>query len=1025
MRFQTTILPPVAAVIIAIAATVSGRQVKAQGTPGVSSQALAQISALNADKASRTPVQRKISSRLLYAARIARGEAIAQGVPTLQINLPDVNDRGAVIDVRAVVSQPLLDELVRLGAELLDVSARYENIRLRVPLAQIEAIASLPQVVFVQPKQEAKTSRISAPLRSAGTTTAGDSIRTLHERKQSDRAALIASVKSALNQDGPITNIGSRISEGDAKHRADAARAIFGTSGSGVKVGVLSDGVNGLATAQASGDLGPVTVLPGQAGSGAEGTAMLEIIHDIAPNAQLFFATGIGSMASFAQNIRDLRTAGCHIIVDDIGYFVETPFQDGQLGASQTNGGIVIQAVKDVTASGALFFSAAGNDGNKNDGTSGTWEGDFINAGGNLHNFGGQNFDVVTSPGSGYPIALFWSDPLGASSNDYDLYRFNSTGTTMLDLSTDVQNGTQDPFEMMNSGSVGDLIVIAKFSGASRFLHLATNGARLSISTAGETHGHAATSAPNSFGVAATSAQVSGLNPFNPGHVVETFSSDGPRRIFFQASGAAITPGNFTSTGGQILLKPDVTAADRVSVTGAGGFPSVFAGTSAAAPHAAAIAALVLSKNLVLTAAQVRTALLASVIDIEAPGVDRDSGAGILMADTAVALVPGPPPSITMHPADQIIRLGQTATFTIAATGATSHQWQTSSNGGASWTNLSNAPPFGGVLTPTLTITNVGLGFNGTLYRCVASNAYGSATSQAALLRLLIAPNRTDFDKDGKVDLAVFRPSSSTWYIKQSSSGYSTFATYQWGLSTDVPVPGDYDGDAKPDIAVYRPSSGTWYVLLSSTTYTTFIAEQWGLSTDIPLTGDYDGDGKCDLGLYRPSAGLWYIKLSSTNYATFKMMQWGLATDQPVPGDYDGDAIADVAIYRPSSGSWYVLLSSTNYTTFIVRQWGLSTDVTATADFDGDGKTDLGVFRPSNGTWYVMLSGNNYTTVLITQWGANGDIVVPGDYDNDNRADFAVFRPSSGTWYVLLSASSYSTFIVQQWGLGTDTPLRP
>jgi subtilase family protein/VCBS repeat protein len=1019
---RTPILFPAIAVVIAIAVTRSGRHVIAQQTPGVSSQVLGQISALSADKASRTPVQRKISSRLLYAARIARGEAIAQGVPILQINLPDVNNLGTVIDVRAQVSEPLLDELVRLGAELLDVSARYENIRLRVPLAQIEAIASLPQVVFMQPKQEAKTSRISSPLRSAGTAAAGDSIRTLRERKRSERAALIASVKSAFNQNGAITNVGSQNSEGDAKHRADAARAMFGTSGSGVKIGLLSDGVNGLIASQASGDLGPVTVLPGQAGSGAEGTAMLEIIHDIAPNAQLFFATAFGSMASFAQNIRDLRTAGCNIIVDDVGYFAETPFQDGQLGTSLTNGGIVIQAVKDVAAAGTLYFSAAGNEGNKNDGTSGTWEGDFIDGGNNLHNFGGQNFDVLISPGAGYPIALFWADPLGASSNDYDLYRLNSTGTTILDFSENVQNGTQDPWEIVSGGSAGDRIVIVKFSGASRFMHVATNGARLSISTAGETHGHAATSAPNSFGVAATSAQLNGLNPFNPGHVVETFSSDGPRRIFFQASGAAITPGNFTSTGGQILQKPDLTAADRVSVTGAGGFPSVFAGTSAAAPHAAAIAALIMSKNPALTTAQVRTALLASAIDIEAPGVDRDSGVGIVMADTAVALVPGPPPSITMHPANQTVRVGQTATFTIAASGATTYQWQASSNGGASFTNLPNAPPFGGVLTPTLTITNVGLGFNGILYRCVASNPYGSATSQAALLRLLIAPNRTDFDKDGKADLAVFRPSSSIWYINPSSGGYTT---YQWGLSTDIPVPGDYDGDGRPDIAVYRPATGTWYVLLSSTTYTTFIAEQWGLSTDIPLTGDYDGDGKCDLALFRPSAGIWYIKLSSTNFATFKMIQWGLATDQPVTGDYDGDGIADVAIYRPSSGSWYALLSSTNYTDFTVRQWGLSTDVTATADFDGDGKTDFGVFRPSNGTWYVLLSGSNYTTFLIIQWGANGDILVPGDYDGDNRADLAVFRPSTGTWYVLLSGTNYSAFMAQQWGLGTDTPLRP
>jgi len=65
-----------------------------------------------------------------------------------------------------------------------------------------------------------------------------------------------------------------------------------------------------------------------------------------------------------AQNIRALRTAGCDIIIDDVFYFVETPFQDGQLAPTNTNGGVVIQAVNDVTALGAMYFSSAGNSGN-------------------------------------------------------------------------------------------------------------------------------------------------------------------------------------------------------------------------------------------------------------------------------------------------------------------------------------------------------------------------------------------------------------------------------------------------------------------------------------------------------------------------------------------------------------------------------------------------------------------------------------------------------------------------------------
>jgi subtilisin family serine protease len=119
---------------------------------------------------------------------------------------------------------------------------------------------------------------------------------------------------------------------------------------------------------------------------------------------------------------------------------------------------------------------------------------------------------------------------------------------------------------------------------------------------------------------------------------VEPFSSDGPRRVFFLANGTAITPGNLSSTGGALRQKPDVAAADGVA-TATPGFDPFF-GTSAAAPHAAAIAALMLDKNPTLTPAQVRSIFNATALDIEAAGADRDSGVGIVMADSAVAGTP-------------------------------------------------------------------------------------------------------------------------------------------------------------------------------------------------------------------------------------------------------------------------------------------------------------------------------------------------------------------------------------------------
>ena len=614
----------------------------AQQPETISPEAMAQISALLRDKYNRTPTERKMDSQLIFELRMSRGQAAAQGVATLETDVPYTPDNRVVLDVSGTIDAGLLASLRDLGAEIQTTTAEF--VRVAVELDTVEAIAALQKVSFVQPKQEAVTSRI-------GRTP------TLEERRLQRRLMMRRSVSAFMSTalQGPAesaagTGQGSVSSEGDVAHRAFAARGAFGVNGAGIKIGVLSDGVTNLAASQASGDLpAGVTVLAGQTGSGDEGTAMLEIIHDLAPGAQLYFATAFGGIASFANNIRALRLAGCDIIVDDVFYFVETPFQDGQAPGiiSNTNGGIVIQAVNDVTADGALFFSAAGNSGNLNDNTSGVWEGDFVDGGAvlppilaiegadaRLHSFGAQTFNVLIAAG-GNVNNLYWSDPLGGSANDYDLFRLNAAGTTVLAAALNNQDGTQDPYEQVSSGAAGNRLVIVKFSGATRHLHLNTNRGRLSIATAGQTHGHS--HALNAYSTAAVPASQGSLNGFNATNTVETFSSDGPRRIFYNADGSEKTLGDVLGTGGQVRQKPDIAAADGVSVTGVGGFGSPFFGTSAAAPHAAAIAALILAEVPGITPAQVRTVLTSSAIDIEAAGVDRDSGHGIVMPVAALA----------------------------------------------------------------------------------------------------------------------------------------------------------------------------------------------------------------------------------------------------------------------------------------------------------------------------------------------------------------------------------------------------
>lgn len=624
---------------------------RAADAPGVGAGAARQIGALQREKALRKPAQRKVSSQLLFTARMLRGEAATEGVPSLETGVELDAAGNLYVDISADVSDRLLRKLRAAGARVVSSHPRYHTVRAFVPPSQLEAVAGWSEVRSVRPRQEATTSR----KRLGPPGAQGFEERAARVRDQVG-AALPAAGAGEVAPGWP----GSQVSEGDATHKADLARSTYGVSGAGLKIGVLSDGVESLAESQALGDLGDVTVLTVdgvvQTGRGDEGTAMLEIIHDLAPGARLTFATAFNGIASFADNIRALRAAGCDIIVDDVIYYVETRFQDGQAPGviSDTNGGIVAQAVNDVVADGALYFSAAGNEGNADGRSSGTYEGDFADGGdspavigyGRAHRFApGTAYDTIVH-GSYGPIVLSWADPLGASSNDYDLYVLDSSGSSVVAVSNDFQGGAQDPVEYVSAfASVPDnRVVVVLHSGEPRYLHVTTNGGTLAVATAGATYGHSA--ARSGFGVAAAPAHRAiapgypiGPYPgvFNAASLLEPYSSDGPRRIFFQADGTPITPLDFTSTGGEVLQKPDFTAADGVAVTAVGDFYNPFFGTSAAAPHAAAIAALVKSARPDLAKADLVAALTGTAIDIGLPGRDRDSGAGILMAYEAIA----------------------------------------------------------------------------------------------------------------------------------------------------------------------------------------------------------------------------------------------------------------------------------------------------------------------------------------------------------------------------------------------------
>lgn len=577
--------------------------------PKLAVSAVQQMQAIRSIKTSKSAMQKKIDSRLFMGLLHQRNDSRLAPLTAFRFVKPEADGRVPVdvVLTSAAGMKPVINQIMALGGDVKAKSVAHRVIRARVHLQDLETLAGLSDVLRV--RQD------------------------------------IPNLKEKINT-----------SEGDKTHGADEARGFFGTDGTGVKVCALSDGVDSLATVEGSGDLPPtVAVLPGQAGSGDEGTAMLEIVHDLAPGAALGFATADTSEAQFAQNILDLATSGCNIIVDDVIYFDESPFEDGP----------VAQAVNTVTGAGVLYFSSAGNEGNVDDDTSGTWEGDFLAsaaadpaplAGANLHDFGDGGNSILVTGAGGNPPLLIWAEHYdianGFASTDFDLYDMDGGLTTIFDASTDTQDGTGGddfPIEFIGGGTfTGERLLIDKFasgttSSTPMFNLIVFRGVLDdTLATPGATRGHSA--AANAFSVAATPAAASfdGISPdgpfpglFTAANDSEDFTSDGPRRIILDGvTGTELTPGNRTSTGGVVRQKPDFTAADGVMVATPGFNP--FYGTSAAAPHAAAIAALLKSALPGLTLAQVRTALIASAIDIETPGVDRDTGAGIIMAHAAL-----------------------------------------------------------------------------------------------------------------------------------------------------------------------------------------------------------------------------------------------------------------------------------------------------------------------------------------------------------------------------------------------------
>jgi PKD repeat protein len=773
----------------------------------------------------------------------------------------------------------------------------------------------------------------------------------------------------------PFVNMGSVTTQGDLIHKTNEVRSRFGYSGAGMKIGIISNGVDHIAASIASGDLPPdVTVLSNTWG-GDEGTAMLEIVHDMVPGAKLYFHDHGSNIIAFNAAIDELQANGCKVICDDVGWTREPFFEDG----------IVASHVSDLVTNSnnpLVYVSSSGNSASEH------YQGEFSDDGMGYNN----KYLYVNMPtGSSIFVVLEWNDQFGHSANDYDLVLFDATSYAVLSYSENTQSGTQDPIEAFsysNSGSARAVeIDVSKYSGVAKTLEIfiyPSGGASVytnNIVAADSIFGHPAV--PDVIAVAAV--------PASSPTTIESFSSRGPVTISYPFAVSR--------------SKPDISGVDGVAITGVGGFSNPFYGTSASAPHIAAVVAQYWGAHPILSPAQVRSALYTKAVDLGETGKDTIFGYGradaLVMEGNAV-VVNGDKIGVTngqswyldwngdgvwASGSDSVYNFGAPQWIPIMgdwnATGKSfigvtnGQQWYLDWNGNGAWDGMDKAYSFGAPGWINVTgdwnhngKTNIGvtngqqwyLDWNGNgAWDAGIDRAYNfGAPGWIAIIG--------DWNGTGKTNIGV--TNGQQWYLDWNGNGAwdaGIDRAYNFGAPGWIPNIGDWNNDGKTDISVTngqqwyldRNNNGVWDPA-SDRSYT-FGAPGW-----TPVIGDWNRDGTgTKIGV--TNGQQWYLDSngngawdSSSDYA----YSLGASGWTPVVGRWTGAAPFARFSGTPTTGTSPLTVAFTDLSANTPTSWNWSF---------GDGNTST-LQNPSKvysspGTYTISLAatniaGSNSTTKL-------------------------------------------------------------
>jgi len=473
----------------------------------------------------------------------------------------------------------------RGGLGGLSVEAERSGITLRDAATRV--------VVEARPGQASAVADAAASQGGVVETSYGDLVQVL---------APVGSLEALSNSKGvqfvrqPIRYSPEVMGEGVGLVKANVWQAA-GITGSGVKVAVLDAGFSGYSSLLGSELPSSVIAQSFRAdhditgGGEAHGTAVAEIVHEVAPGAQMYLVN-FETDPELANAVNWIVSQGVNVINFSMGCAVCGP----------GNGtGFANDLVSWAVSNGVVWANGAGNEAGLH------WAGDWYNPDGDAwHNFtfSGETNSVYLLAGESMWVGLKWDDPWGSSCNDYDLCLFDSA-LHLIGCTANVQN-------CVNAHPVEQFSLTAPYTGS-----YAIAIYRYSATGVSHFNMYIDASHPMQYVVAAGSLLIPGDNPdaitvgavpWSSPDTIESFSSQGP-----------------TEDG---TTKPDLVAPDRVS--GATYGPSGFAGTSAASPHVAGVAALVKHAFPAYTPAEIKSFLEGRADPLGAAGKDNIYGSGRL-----------------------------------------------------------------------------------------------------------------------------------------------------------------------------------------------------------------------------------------------------------------------------------------------------------------------------------------------------------------------------------------------------------